>query len=146
MLLEDKQFQGMYDEHVMSVVRMSRLVGNGMLARRWGRIINFSSVATDSPAVGQSNYAMAKGAVEALSIGLAVEFAKRGVTVNCISPGLFDTEMAEGMDIPGYLTRLLIKRLGKPEEIAAWVVMLASRYGEMMTGRVLGIDGGYRLV
>ncbi len=146
MLLEDKQFEQIHAEHVMSVVRMSRLVGNGMLARRWGRIINISSVASPYPVVGQSNYAAAKGAIESLTRSLAVEFAKRNVNVNCISPGLIDTEMAKQADVPGYLESQLIKRIGRADEIAAWAVMLASRYGEMMTGQVLRIDGGYRLI
>lgn len=146
MLLKDEQFEHMLDEHVMAVVRLSRLVANGMLARRWGRIINFSSVAAMWPAVGQSNYAAAKGAVESLTIGMAVEFAKRNVLVNCLNLGLIDTAMAVGMDIPGYLGRALVKRLGTADEIAAWVVMLASRYGEYVTGQVLHLDGGYRLI
>jgi 3-oxoacyl-[acyl-carrier protein] reductase len=146
MLLEDAQFEQIHAEHVMSVVRMSRLVANGMLARRWGRIINVSSVASPYPVVGQSNYAAAKGAIEALTRSLAVEFAKRNVNVNCVSPGLIDTDMAKQADVPGYLESQLVKRLGQPDEIAAWVLMLASRYGDMMTGQVLGIDGGYRLI
>jgi 3-oxoacyl-[acyl-carrier protein] reductase len=146
MLLQDAQFEQIHAEHVMSVVRLSRLVGNAMLARRWGRIINISSVASPYPVVGQSNYAAAKGAIESLTRSLAVEFAKRNVNVNCVSPGLIDTDMAKQADVPGYLESQLIKRLGRPDEIAAWVLMLASRYGEMMTGQVLGIDGGYRLI
>ncbi len=146
MLLSDEQFESQYAEHVMAVVRLSRLAASGMIARRWGRIINFSSVAARDPATGQSNYAAAKGAVESLTISMAVELARRNITVNCLSPGLVDTEMAIGMDIPGYFTRCLVKRLGRPDEVAAWVLMLVSRYGEMMTGQIIGIDGGYRLI
>lgn len=146
MLLEDKQFEQIHAEHVMSVIRLCRLVGNGMLARRWGRIINVSSVASPYPVVGQSNYAAAKGAIESLTRSLAVEFAKRNVNVNCVSPGLIDTDMAKQADVPGYLESQLIKRLGRPDEIAAWMMMLVSNFGDMMTGQVLRIDGGYRLI
>jgi len=145
MLLKDEQFEQLHAEHVLSVVRLSRLVASGMLARKWGRIINVSSCAAVYPGVGQSNYAAAKGAVESLTASLAVELAKRHVTVNCISPGLTDTDMAKQANIPGYIAYQLVKRLARPDEIAAWVLMLVSRYGDMMTGQVLGIDGGYRL-
>jgi 3-oxoacyl-[acyl-carrier protein] reductase len=145
MLLADDKFEARHSEHVMSVVRMTRLVASGMLARKWGRIINMSSVASVYPGVGQANYAAAKGAVEALTISMAVEFAKRNVTVNCMSPGLIDTDMAKQANVPGYLGLQLIRRLGRPDEVAAWVMMLCSKWGEMMTGQIIGLDGGYRL-
>jgi 3-oxoacyl-[acyl-carrier protein] reductase len=146
MLLEDASFERLHQMHVMSVVRMTRLVANGMLARRYGRILNISSVAATKPTVGQANYAAAKAAVEAITRCLALEFAKRGITVNCISPGLVETEMAQGTDIPFVLSHQLVKRLGKPDEIAAWLAMLASPYGDYVTGRVLDVDGGFMLV
>lgn len=145
MLLADDKFEALYNEHVMSVVRMSRLVTSGMLARKWGRIVNMSSVAAKYPGVGQSNYAAAKGAIESLTISMAVELGKRNITVNCMSPGLIDTDMAKQANVPGYLGLQLVKRLGRPDEVAAWVLMLCSKWGEMMTGQIIGIDGGYRL-
>jgi 3-oxoacyl-[acyl-carrier protein] reductase len=146
MLLTDEQFEQMHALHLMSVVRLSRLCASGMIARKWGRIINVSSVASQYPAVGQSNYAAAKAGIEALTRSMAVELAKRHVRVNCISPGLIETDMAAQADVPGYLSRQLVPRLGQPDEIAAWIAMLASRWGDYVTGRVLDIDGGYRLV
>jgi 3-oxoacyl-[acyl-carrier protein] reductase len=101
MLLADDKFDALYNEHVMSVVRMSRLVTSGMLARKWGRIVNMSSVAAKYPGVGQSNYAAAKGAIESLTISMAVELGKRNITVNCMSPGLIDTDMAKQANVPG---------------------------------------------
>ena len=145
MLLKDSQFEQMHALHVMSVVRLSRLCASGMIARKWGRIVNVSSVAAPFPGVGQSNYAAAKAAVEGLTRSMAVELAKRNVRVNCISPGLCETDMGREADVASYLSRQLVTRLGQPEEIAAWIVMLASRWGDYVTGRVLDVDGGYRL-
>ena len=117
-----------------------------LIPKRSGRIINISSVAASYPTVGQTNYAGPKAAVEALTRCLAVEFHKRGVTVNCVSPGLIDTEMGNQGDVPFVLSHQLVKRLGKPEEIAAWILMLASRYGDYVSGRVFELDGGFMMV
>ncbi len=146
MLLNDGSFERLHQIHVMSVVRMTRLVANRMLSRRWGRILNISSVAATKPTVGQTNYAAAKAAVEALTRCLAIEFAKRGVTVNCVSPALTDTEMAIGADSTYFLGHQLVKRLGKADEIAVWLLMLASVHGDFVTGRILDVDGGFMLV
>jgi len=146
MLLEDASFERLHQTHVMGLVRMTRLVANGMLARRFGRILNISSVAATKPTVGQANYAAVKAAVEAITRCLAVEFGKRGVTVNCISPGLVETEMAKDADTTFVLAHQLIKRLGKPDEIAAWFTMLASPHGDYVTGRVFDVDGGFMLI
>ncbi|MDB4955816.1 MAG: 3-oxoacyl-(acyl-carrier-protein) reductase [Myxococcales bacterium] len=146
MLLDDGSFERLHAVHVMSVVRMTRLVANGMLARRWGRIINISSVAATRPTVGQTNYAAAKAAVEALTRCLAIEFHKRGVTVNCISAGLIDTDMAKDSDSAYVLAHQLVKRLGKADELAAWFLMLASTQGDYVSGQVLDIDGGFMMI
>lgn len=146
MLLDDASFERLHAAHVMSVVRMTRLVANGMLARRYGRILNISSVAATKPTVGQTNYAAAKAAVEALTRCLAIEFHKRGVTVNCISAGLIATDMAKDSDSAYVLAHQLVKRLGTPDELAAWFLMLASPLGDYVTGRVMDIDGGFMLL
>ena len=146
LLLKDESFERLFQMHVMGLVRMTRLVASGMIARKWGRIINLSSVAASKPTVGQVNYAAAKGAVESMTRALAIELGKRGVHVNCLSLGLIETEMATGTDIPYVLGKQLVKRLGKPDEIAAWALMLASQYGDYVTGRVFDLDGGFMLV
>ena len=105
-----------------------------------------SSVAVKYPTVGQSNYAAAKAAVEAITRCLAIEFHKRGVTVNCVSAGLTDTEMAQHADTAWYLQHLLVKRLAKADEIAAWFLMLASAHGDFVTGRTVDVDGGFMLI
>jgi 3-oxoacyl-[acyl-carrier protein] reductase len=144
--LEDEHFERLYQAHVMSVVRLCRLVANDMIARKWGRIINISSCAATKPTVGQSNYAAAKAAVEALTRALAIEMHKRNINVNCVAPGLIDTDMAKDSDSSYVLAHQLVKRLGNPDEVAGWILMLASRYGDWVTGRVLELDGGFMLV
>ncbi len=146
MMLEDDSFERLHQVHVMSVVRMTRLCANSMLAKRYGRILNISSVAATKPTVGQTNYAAAKAAVEALTRCLAIEFHKRGVTVNCVSPGLVETDMAKDSDSAYVLAHQLVKRLGRADEIAAWFLMLASPLGDMVSGRILDVDGGFMLI
>jgi 3-oxoacyl-[acyl-carrier protein] reductase len=146
MMLEDASFERLHQTHVMSVVRMTRLVANPMLARRYGRILNISSVAATKPTVGQTNYAAAKAAVEALTRCLAIEFHKRGITVNCVSPGLVETDMAKDSDTTYVINHQLVKRLARADEIAEWFHMLASPAGDMVTGRVIDVDGGFMLI
>jgi 3-oxoacyl-[acyl-carrier protein] reductase len=144
--LDDASFSRLFDAHVLSVVRLSRLVAPSMMARRWGRILNLSSVAATKPTVGQANYSAAKAAVEAITRGLAIEFHKRGVNVNAVAPGLIATDMVRGTDEPFVLSHQLVKRLGRPEEIASWLLMLASRHGDYVTGRIFELDGGFMLI
>jgi 3-oxoacyl-[acyl-carrier protein] reductase len=146
LLLKDESFERLFQMHVMGVVRMSRLVANGMIARKFGRILNLSSVAATKPTVGQVNYAAMKGAVESMTRALAIEFGKRNVNVNCLSLGLIETEMATGTDVPYVLSKQLVKRLGRADEVAAWALMLASQYGDYVTGRTFDLDGGFMLV
>ena len=117
-----------------------------MMARKWGRILSLSSVAATKPTVGQANYAAAKAAVEAVTKSLAIEFHKRGVNVNAVAPGLIATDMIRGTDEPFVLSHQLVKRLGRPEEIASWLLMLASRHGDYVTGRIFELDGGFMLI
>jgi 3-oxoacyl-[acyl-carrier protein] reductase len=119
------------------------------LARlRKGRIINLSSVAADYNNPGQTNYAASKGAINAFTRGLAVELAKRGVTVNAIAPGFIETDMSEAVrnKAGDRIARAIpMKRLGKPEDIARVAVFLASAESGYMTGQVITVDGGLSL-
>lgn len=147
-LLEAPDWRAVLDTNVMGVVHTSRAVVKDMMMRRAGRIINISSAAATKGGRGQSNYAASKGAVEAMSRSLAVELAKRGITVNCIAPGVIETDMsAEVRKLADkeIMERQLIKRYGKPEEVAAWIVFLASPYGDFITGQTFAIDGGLKM-
>ena len=119
------------------------------LKQRAGRIINISSVAAEHVNVGQCNYAASKGAVNSLTRALAVELGSRSVTVNAIAPGFIETDMTENIrnKAGDFIAKKLIpaRRLGKPEDIAAAVVFLASPAAGYITGQVLTVDGGLSL-
>ncbi len=116
--------------------------------QRAGRIVNISSVAADFHNVGQCNYSASKGAVNSFTRALAVEVAKRGVTVNAVAPGFIDTDMTEAVRAKaGDLIKKAIPagRLGKPDDIAAAVVFLCSPAAAYITGQILTVDGGLSL-
>jgi 3-oxoacyl-[acyl-carrier protein] reductase len=114
-----------------------------MVRTRWGRIISITSVAADLGNRGQVNYAAAKGALGAASRALARELGSRGITVNCVSPGLIDTPMSAGAFEPAAIERMVpLQRMGKPEEVAAAVAFLASDAAAYVTGQVVPVNGG----
>ncbi|WP_263138721.1 3-oxoacyl-ACP reductase family protein [Pseudomonas sp. RIT-PI-AD] len=118
-----------------------------MMRQRSGCIVNLSSVAAQKPGKGQSNYAAAKGGVEALTRALAVELAPRNIRVNAVAPGIVNTEMSTaliGSQEQDIQARLLIKRYAEPEEIAEAVLFLAER-GQYLTGEVLSVNGGLKM-
>lgn len=119
----------------------------GMMRQRRGCIVNISSVAAQKPGRGQSNYAAAKGGVEALTRALAVELAPRNIRVNAVAPGVVETQMSAalmGAHADDINARLLIKRCAKPAEIAAAVLYLAEQ-GHYLTGEVLSVNGGMKM-
>lgn len=113
-----------------------------MVRRRWGRIVNISSIAGVMGNRGQVNYAAAKAGLIGATKALAQELASRNVTVNAVAPGLIDTDMIAGAPVEELLKRIPARRLGKPEEVAALVAFLASDAAAYVTGQVIGINGG----
>jgi 3-oxoacyl-[acyl-carrier protein] reductase len=113
-----------------------------MVRRRWGRIINISSVSGVTGNRGQVNYSAAKAGLIGATRALAQEVAHRGVTVKAVAPGLIDTEMIAGAPIDVILKLIPMRRLGKPDEVASLVAYLASEQAAYITGQVIGINGG----
>jgi 3-oxoacyl-[acyl-carrier protein] reductase len=130
------------------VFNFCHAVAFGMMQRRAGRIINISSVVAEHVNIGQTNYAASKGAINSFTRALAVELAKRGVTVNAIAPGFIETDMSAavrnkaGDRIAKFIP---MRRIGSPNDIARVAVFLASADSAYMTGQVLTVDGGLTL-
>jgi 3-oxoacyl-[acyl-carrier protein] reductase len=114
-----------------------------MIRTRWGRIVSITSVTAQVGNRGQVNYAAAKGALHAASRSLAREIGSRGVTVNCVSPGLIDTPMSAGAFDEATIARMVpLQRMGTPGEVAAAVGYLVSDAAAYVTGQVIPVDGG----
>jgi 3-oxoacyl-[acyl-carrier protein] reductase len=113
-----------------------------MVRRRRGRIINISSISGVRGNRGQANYAAAKAGLIGATKSLAIELAKRRITVNAVAPGLIDTEMLADAPVEHALKLIPMARLGRAEEVAELVAFLASEQAGYITGQVIGIDGG----
>ncbi len=132
-----------------SLFNMTKQVADGMVERGWGRIINVSSVNGSKGAFGQTNYSAAKAGVHGFTKALALEVAKKGVTVNTISPGYIGTKMVTAIPEDVLNTKILpqipVGRLGKPEEVAGLVIYLASEEAAFLTGANIAINGGQHM-
>jgi len=132
-----------------SLFNMTRQVIEGMREREWGRIINISSINGQKGQVGQTNYSAAKAGMIGFTKALALENAKKGVTVNCIAPGYIDTEMVQAVPekvLEGIIGQIPVGRLGRGDEIADMVAFLAGERAGYVTGTTLSLNGGQYLV
>ena len=143
--MKPESFDAVIAANLRSVYLMSRAVLRGMTKRRWGRIINLSSVSGIYGNAGQTNYAASKAGIIGFSKSLAKEVASRNVTVNCIAPGMIETEMTAAIPEKAkeaLLSEIPMKRMGRPEEIAYIASFLASEKASYITGSVIEADGG----
>lgn len=149
MRMKDDEWQSVIDTNLGSVYRMSKACLRSMTKARKGRIINITSVVGTMGNAGQTNYAAAKAGMMGFTKSLAREVGSRAITVNCIAPGLIDTDMTRAMSEAqqkSILEAVPLGRFGQPEEIAQAVVFLASAAAGYITGETLHINGGMYMV
>ena len=148
MRMKDDEWDAVLDTNLKAVFRLSRAVMRGMMKARQGRIINVTSVVGHSGNPGQANYCAAKAGVAGMTRSLARELGSRSVTVNCVAPGLIDTDMTKGLDEKqrdALLASIPLARLGRPEDVAAAVGFLASPGAAYVTGTTIHVNGGMYL-
>ena len=143
--LSDADWAAVIEVNLTSSFRLMRACLRGMVKARWGRIITITSVVAQTGNPGQANYAAAKAGVVGLSKSLAQEVASRGITVNCVAPGMVATAMTDklsGEQRARILASVPAGRMGEPGEIAAAVLYLASAEAAYVTGATIDINGG----
>ena len=143
--LKDDDWNAVIDANLRGAFATIRAVTRGMMKRRWGRIINISSVVGLTGNKGQTNYAASKAGLIGLTKSVAKEFASRGILANVVAPGFIDTEMTAAMTPEARAAisqQIPLERLGTPGDIASVVAFLASDHAAYITGQVLVVDGG----
>ena len=146
--MKDEEWDDVMATDLKSVYRLSKLVLRSMMKARYGRIINITSVVGVTGNAGQTNYAAAKAGMIGFSKSLAREVGSRNITVNCIAPGFIETDMTGGLNEQqrgALVQQIPLGRLGKPEDVAAAAVFLASAGADYMTGCTLHVNGGMHL-
>jgi 3-oxoacyl-[acyl-carrier protein] reductase len=140
--LEDEQWQRVIDVNLTATFRATRSALPPMLRARFGRVVNVASVVGLRANAGQANYAASKAGVVGFTKTVAVEVARRGVTVNAVAPGLIETSLTEEV-IEGEMAKAIpARRVGTPEEVASCIRFLASEQAAYVTGTTLTVDGG----
>ena len=143
--MSSEQWSEVIRVNMDSLFNMTRQVIEGMRERAWGRIINISSINGQKGQIGQTNYSAAKAGLIGFTKALALENAKKGITVNCIAPGYIDTEMVQAVPekvLEGIIAGIPVGRLGRGEEIADMVAFLAGEHAGYVTGSTLSLNGG----
>jgi acetoacetyl-CoA reductase len=146
--MSPEQWHAVINTNLNSVFNVTRQVIDGMCERGFGRVINLSSVNATQGAFGQTNYSAAKAGILGFTKSLALEVAKKGVTVNAISPGFIDTEMTRAVreDLrERVIAAIPAGRVGQPDDVAQAVLFLASDAASYITGTNLSVNGGVHL-
>jgi 3-oxoacyl-[acyl-carrier protein] reductase len=147
--MSDEDWLSVLDLNLTAVFRLTRALLRGMIRRRHGRIIGVASVVAVSGNAGQANYAAAKAAMIGMSKSIAAEVAGRGITVNCVAPGLIATAMTEKLTVEQrarLAAAIPAGRFGVPEDVATAVAFLAGSEAAYITGQTLHINGGMVMV
>jgi len=144
-----KDWDAVMRTNLDSCFNMTKQVMDGMVDRNWGRVINVSSVNGQKGAFGQTNYSAAKAGIHGFTKALALEVARKGVTINTISPGYIGTKMVTAIPKEILDTKILpqipVSRLGKPDEVAGLIIYLCSEEAAFVTGANISINGGQHM-
>lgn len=145
MRMREEEWDAVLAVNLKGVFNFSRAAVRSMISRRFGRIVNISSVVGAMGNAGQANYAASKAGIIGLSKSLAREVAARGITVNCVAPGYIATAMTEALSEEikkAFLEMIPMKRMGTPEDVAQVVKFLLSDQAAYITGQVIHVNGG----
>lgn len=143
--MKDEEWLQVMETNLHSIYRMTKACLRDMVKARWGRIISIGSVVGSTGNAGQVNYATAKAGIMGFTRSLAQEVGSRDITVNAVSPGFIETDMTRSLSEAqrdSLLSRIPLQRIGKPEDISAAVVFLASDAAGYITGQTLHVNGG----
>jgi 3-oxoacyl-[acyl-carrier protein] reductase len=140
--MEDEQWSSVIGANLDAFFYVTRLVLNGMLLNRYGRIVNIVSLSGLKGVAGQTNYSAAKGGVIAATKALAQEVGRHGITVNAVAPGFIHTDMTAEIDEKQMRVLIPVRRFGSPDEVAHAVAFLASPLASYITAEILSVNGG----
>ena len=143
--MSDEEWDQVLKTNLYSTFKILKLVTKGMVKRRYGRIVNISSVVGVTGGAGQANYASSKAGIIAMTKSLSQEFATRNITLNCIAPGFIKTNMTSGLDDKRkekILSSIPANRFGLPEDLSSAIIFLVSEESSYITGQTIHINGG----
>ena len=143
--MSENEWEDVLNVNLNSTFTILKLITKGMVKRKYGRIINISSVVGVTGGAGQVNYSASKAGLIGLTKSLSQEIATRNITVNCIAPGFIETPMTEKLDDKrkdAILNSIPMNRIGKPKDLSSAIIFLASQESSYITGQTLHINGG----
>ena len=148
--IKENEFNKIFNVNFMAAYHFSQAVIPGMIKKKWGRIINISSIFGEVTKEKRSSYSISKFALKSLTKSLGVEYSKYGILTNCVAPGVVNTDLTKKIlnlnDKKDFLKKIPIGKFAEPNDIASLVHWLASEDNKYVTGQHILIDGGYTLL